>query len=168
MLFLTRCTYAYVYVCASEHTRFQTAYSIEIKFGMHIKSHRRSNPIDFGEYRIYRFFTGVQKRINIHCGLRSEIFKSILLSERFPSIQLFKFDLWTGHFRQLHWFFTEVQTIFLAYYALQVQIIESVLVSYQFTWFSQNLISIFKVIILCIVLIFVCLWFIVLLPENKK
>ena len=31
--------------------------------------HRRMNPINFGECRIYRFFTGVDRRILIHYGL---------------------------------------------------------------------------------------------------
>ena len=42
-------------------------HSIEFKFGMHISSHRRTNPIDFGGYRMNSFFTGVQKRIFFAC-----------------------------------------------------------------------------------------------------
>ena len=49
----------------------QTMHSIELKFGMHITGHRRMNPIDFGEYRMNSFFTGVQKRILIHYGVWS-------------------------------------------------------------------------------------------------
>ena len=51
----------------------QTVNSIELKFGMYITDHRRTNPIDFGEYRMNRFFTGVQKRILIHYDLWSHI-----------------------------------------------------------------------------------------------
>ena len=49
----------------------QMVHSIELKFGMYITSHRRTNPIDFGEYRMNSFFTGAQKRILLHYGLRS-------------------------------------------------------------------------------------------------
>ena len=37
-------------------------HSIELEFGMYITDHRRTNPIDFGECRIYSFFIGVQKK----------------------------------------------------------------------------------------------------------
>ena len=46
---------------------------IKLKFGMHITGHRRKNPINFGEYRMNNFFTGVQKRILIHYGLWNQI-----------------------------------------------------------------------------------------------
>ena len=36
--------------------------SIEFKFGMYITGHRRTNPIDFGEYRMNSSFTGVEKK----------------------------------------------------------------------------------------------------------
>ena len=48
-------------------------HSIELKFGMSITTHRGTNPIDFAEYWINSFFTGVQKRILIHYGLSSQI-----------------------------------------------------------------------------------------------
>ena len=62
-----------VCVHVSEHNSVQTAHSIEIKFVMYITGHRRTNPTDFGEYRMNSFFTGVQKRILMHYGLWSQI-----------------------------------------------------------------------------------------------
>ena len=35
---------------------------IEFKFGKYIAGHRWMNPIEFGEYQINSFFTGVQKK----------------------------------------------------------------------------------------------------------
>ena len=35
--------------------------SIKFKFDMHITGHRRTNLIDFGEYRMNSVFTGAQK-----------------------------------------------------------------------------------------------------------
>ena len=64
------CVRACVCVYESEH---DSVHSIDFKFGMYIRGHRRTNPIDFGENRINSFFTAVQKRILIHYGLWSEI-----------------------------------------------------------------------------------------------
>ena len=36
-------------------------HSIELKLGKYITGHSRTNPIDFGEYRMNSFFTEVQK-----------------------------------------------------------------------------------------------------------
>ena len=70
MLFF-RC---YIYVCMCvcvcvyviEHDSVKIVHSIELKFSKSITGHRRTNPIDFAEYRMNSFFTGVQKRILIH------------------------------------------------------------------------------------------------------
>ena len=51
----------------------QTIHPIELKFGMHIIVHRLVYCIDFGEFSINRFFTGVQKIILIHYDLWSQI-----------------------------------------------------------------------------------------------
>ena len=40
----------------------QTVHSIELKFGMHIIVHRLIYCVDFGEFSINSFFTGVQKK----------------------------------------------------------------------------------------------------------
>ena len=56
-MYVCVCVYACVYV--SEHDSVQTVRSNEFTFGMYITGHRRTNPIDFGEYRMNRFFTGV-------------------------------------------------------------------------------------------------------------
>ena len=45
---------------------FQTLHSIKLKFDMYIISHRSTDCVDFGEYRMNIFFTRVQKRILIH------------------------------------------------------------------------------------------------------
>ena len=39
----------------------QTVHSIELKFGMHIIVYRFKYCVDFGEFRINSFYTGVQK-----------------------------------------------------------------------------------------------------------
>ena len=39
----------------------QTVHLIELKFGMHITSYRRINPIDFGEYRMNSFLKKYKK-----------------------------------------------------------------------------------------------------------
>ena len=44
----------------------QTVRSIDLKFGIHNTSHRPAFCVDFGEFRINTFFSGVQKRINVH------------------------------------------------------------------------------------------------------
>ena len=49
----------------------QTVHSIELKFGMHIIVHRLIHCVDFGEFRMNSFFTGVQKRILVFYGLWS-------------------------------------------------------------------------------------------------
>ena len=60
-----------MYVCmyVSEYNSVKTIHSIEFKFGMYITGHRWTNPIDFGEYWMNSFFTGVQKRILTHYDL---------------------------------------------------------------------------------------------------
>ena len=54
--------------------------SIELKFGKLIAGHRRKNPIDFVEYRMYSIFTGVQERILIHIEILavSSLFKYLI------------------------------------------------------------------------------------------
>ena len=48
----------------------QTVHSIELKFGIYtITGYRRKNTIDFGDCRVYSFFTGVQKSFLMHYGL---------------------------------------------------------------------------------------------------
>ena len=54
-------------------SNMQTVNSIELKFGMYITDPGRANSIDFGEYRMNSFFTGVQKRVLIHYGQWSQI-----------------------------------------------------------------------------------------------
>ena len=39
-----------------ECSSIQMVHSNELKFGMYITGHRRTNPIDFGEYRMNSFF----------------------------------------------------------------------------------------------------------------
>ena len=39
----------------------QMGHSIELKFGMYITGHRRTNPIDFGEYRMNSFLQEYKK-----------------------------------------------------------------------------------------------------------
>ena len=39
-----------------KRSSIQMIHSIDLKFGMHIISHRRTNPIDFGEHRMNNFF----------------------------------------------------------------------------------------------------------------
>ena len=51
----------------------QKVHSIELKFGMHVIVHRLTYCVDFGEFSINSLFTGVQKSILIHYGLRSQI-----------------------------------------------------------------------------------------------
>ena len=51
----------------------QTVHFIELKYGMYITSHRLTYCVDFCEFRINSFFTGVQKNILIHYGLWSQI-----------------------------------------------------------------------------------------------
>ena len=48
-------------VYVSEHDSVQTMHAIEFKFGMYITGHHRTNSIDFGEYLMNSFSTGVQK-----------------------------------------------------------------------------------------------------------
>ena len=52
-----------------KYSSTQTMHLIELKFGMHIISHRPVYCIDFGEFKINSFFTGVQKRIIIHYSI---------------------------------------------------------------------------------------------------
>ena len=58
-------------------------HSIKLKFGMYIAGHRRANPIDFGDCRMYSFFIGEEERVLIHYGLWSQIIKSVLVSKWF-------------------------------------------------------------------------------------
>ena len=56
----------------NEHDSVLKVHSIELKFGMHITGERRTNPLDFGECRIYMyiyFFKAMQKRILMYYGL---------------------------------------------------------------------------------------------------
>ena len=57
----------------------QTVHLIELKFGMYIIGYRLTYCMDFGEFRINRFFTGVQKRNLIHYSLLSQIIRSMLV-----------------------------------------------------------------------------------------
>ena len=41
-------------------------HSISLKFDMYITGHYQMNPIDFGEFRMHSFITGVQKIILMH------------------------------------------------------------------------------------------------------
>ena len=52
----------------------KTVLSIELKFDMHIIVYRLIYCVDFGEFSIKSFFTGVQKSILMHYGLWSQIF----------------------------------------------------------------------------------------------
>ena len=49
---------------------------------MYITGHRQTNPINFSEYWMNSFFTGVRKRILIHDSLWSQILKSVPVSKR--------------------------------------------------------------------------------------
>ena len=40
----------------SEHDSVLPVYPIELKFGMYMTGHRRTNPTDFGKCRMYSFF----------------------------------------------------------------------------------------------------------------
>ena len=57
-------------------------HSIELKFGMYIAGHHWTNPIDFGEYQMYSFFTGVQERILIQKLARKLSFISSSIIEK--------------------------------------------------------------------------------------
>ena len=49
----------------------QKVHSIELKFAMYIIGHRPRYCVEFGEFMINSFFTGVQKRILIHYSVWS-------------------------------------------------------------------------------------------------
>ena len=44
-----------------KYSSMQTVNSIDLKFDMYVAGRRRTNSIDFGEYQMYSFLTGVQK-----------------------------------------------------------------------------------------------------------
>ena len=62
-------------LCVYEHVKEHDS------FGMYIATNCRTDPFNFGERKIYRYFTGIQKRIHKHYNLRSEIIKRILVSK---------------------------------------------------------------------------------------
>ena len=72
---------------------------------MYITAHCRTNPTEFGECRVNRFFTGVQKRILTHYNQWSKIIRSMLVSK---------------HGFQLNW---------NSVYALQITILHAILIS---------------------------------------
>ena len=53
--------------------------SIEFKFDIYVIGHRPTHCIDFVDFRIDRFFTGLQKIILIHYIVWSQIIRSILV-----------------------------------------------------------------------------------------
>ena len=65
------CVYVFLYV--SECDSAETVRLIELKLGMHVTGHRRTNPIDFCKCRLNSFFffflTGVKGKILIHYAL---------------------------------------------------------------------------------------------------
>ena len=77
--FFYRSTKNYSYTLLPMESNFlkcssmQTVHSIELKFDMHNIVHRFIYCVDFGEFKINSFFTGVQKSILIHFGLWSQI-----------------------------------------------------------------------------------------------
>ena len=48
--------YMCVRVYVSEHDSVKMVHSIEFKFSMYVIGHRRTNRIDFGEYRMNTYF----------------------------------------------------------------------------------------------------------------
>ena len=56
-------------------SNIQTVYSIELKIGMYIVGHRPIYCIDFGEFRINSFFTGVQKIFSCITAYEVKLFK---------------------------------------------------------------------------------------------
>ena len=56
-------------------------HSIVLKFGTYIIGHHWKKAIDFGECRMYSFFTGIQKRILILYGLWNQILQEVLVSK---------------------------------------------------------------------------------------
>ena len=57
----------------------QMVHSNELKFGMYIIGYCTTYCVDFGEFRMNIFFTGVQKRILIHYSIWSQIIRSMLV-----------------------------------------------------------------------------------------
>ena len=62
-----------MYVC--EHASVWTVHSIELKIGMHITSHRRTNPIDFDECRMNIFLQEYKKEFSYITAYGVKIFK---------------------------------------------------------------------------------------------
>ena len=60
----------------------QMVHSTELKFGTCIIGHHLIYCVEFGEFRIYSFFTGAQKRILIHYSLWSQTIRNMLVSKR--------------------------------------------------------------------------------------
>ena len=52
-------------------------HSIEFKFGMYITGHRRTNPVDFGEFRLNSVFIGVEKLFLYITAYGAKYFKVI-------------------------------------------------------------------------------------------
>ena len=50
-----------MYVYVSEHDSILTVHQIELKYGMYITGYRRTNFIDFGEYRMIFFYRSARK-----------------------------------------------------------------------------------------------------------
>ena len=50
------CVCAYVCVYVSEHDSIYMVHSIQLKFGMHIKGHRRTNPYDLVKVGLIVFY----------------------------------------------------------------------------------------------------------------
>ena len=57
----------------------QTLHLFELIFGVYIIGHRPTYYVEFGEFRINSFFTGVQKRILIQYSLWSQIIRRTLV-----------------------------------------------------------------------------------------
>ena len=66
----------------SEHDSILTVISTDLKCGMYATGHRRTNPINFCEYKMHSFFTGVQKRVQTYYGLWSQIIISVRVSKQ--------------------------------------------------------------------------------------
>ena len=97
---------------------------------MHITGHRRTNPIDFGEYRMNSFFTGVQKVWTLQLVESNSLKCSSIQIVRSTEL---KFSMYiTGHCRRnsidfgehrKNSFFTGVQKVILIHYDLWSQIL---------------------------------------------
>ena len=60
----------------------QMLHSIELKFVMYTIGHLSTYCVEFGEFKINSFFTGVQKRILKYYGLWNQILKWVIVSKR--------------------------------------------------------------------------------------